>query len=171
MILIRMRKPVRLIPFLILNVIVSAVTVLVVLNWWNSTRPPAPLAPVIFPTETVPTQTLRATPTALPGESRPLQVVDVIGTGDLKNEVVQLKNISNGELRLGGWKVEDNQGHRFTFPNYTLGKDGTVRIITRGGLDTATDLYWGLAEAVWQSGKTVAVYDQQDNLRASFKVP
>ena len=174
-----MRRPVRIIPFLILNIIVSAATVLIVLNWWSSTRPPAPLPPVIFPTETAPTQA-PGQPSALPprltetpqaGETRLLQVIDVLGAGDLKNEVVHLKYSGEGELRLAGWKMEDNQGHRYTFPNVALSKGGTLRVYTRAGLDNATELFWGLAEAVWQTGKTVVIYDTQGAVRASFVVP
>lgn len=173
-----MRRPVRIIPFLILNIIVSAATVLVVLNWWSSTRPPAPLPPVIFPTEVAPTAVAQPTPLPTPTggtpttpDPRPLQVVDVLGVGDAKNEVVVIKYTGEGELRLAGWKMEDNQGHRYTFPNYALGKGGTVRVYTRAGVDSATELFWGLAEAVWQTGKTVAIYDAQGAVRASFLVP
>ena len=174
-----MRRPVRIIPFLILNIIVSAATVLIVLNWWSSRRPSTPLQPVVFPTEIAPTQppalptnTPRPNLTGTPaGEVRELQVVDVIGAGDAKNEVVHLKYSGEGELRLAGWKMEDNMGHRYTFPNYALGKGGTVRIYTRAGVDSATELFWGLAEAVWQTGKTVVIYDAQGAVRASFVVP
>lgn len=172
MILSNMRRPVRILPFLILNIIVSAGTVLAVLYWWNSTRPPAPLPPVVFPTENAPlAATPQSTASPLPAESRPLQVVDVIGAGDVKNEVVQLKNTSEGEFSLAGWKLEDGQGHRYSFPNFTLGKGGVVRIYTRAGLDSATELFWGLAEPAWQKGKTITIFDAKGSLRASFIVP
>ena len=167
-----MRRPVRIIPFLILNIIVSAATVLIVLNWWSSTRPPAPLPPVVFPTEIVPTPLpQRPTDTPRAGESRLLQVIDVLGAGDVKNEVVHLKYEGEGELRLAGWKMEDNQGHRYTFPNVALSKGGTLRVYSRAGLDNATELFWGLAEAAWQTGKTVVIYDIQGAVRASLVVP
>lgn len=172
MIQINMRRPVRIIPFLILNIIVSAATVLIVLAWWNSTRPPTPLPQVVFPTEIQPTAARTpATETPLPVEVRPLQVVDVLGAGDVKNEVVQLKNTGESELRLAGWRMEDNQGHRYTFPNYVLGKGGMVRIYTHAGVDSATELFWGLAESIWQKGKPVSIFDVKGDLRASFTVP
>lgn len=173
-----MRKLAAVIPFLILNILVSAGTVLLVLDWWNRSQPPAPLPAVVFPTEIQPTPAPTDAAPAQPGptpaalaEQRALKVVDVLGAGDDQNEVVVLQYTGEAQLRLAGWKIEDNQGHRYTFPNFTLAKGGTVRIYTRAGLDTAAELYWGLAQAVWQSGKTLVVYDNLGDVRASYKVP
>lgn len=98
----------------------------------------------------------------------------VVGAGDLESERVILKQRGEGELSLVGWRLEDSQGNIFIFPQFPqliLYKGGAVQIYTKTGNNTVVDMYWGLSEPVWASGKTVILRDPQGNERATYQVP
>jgi hypothetical protein len=42
---------------------------------------------------------------------------------------------------------------------------------TAVGINGPTDLYWGLDEALWESGETVTLLDETGTMRASFVIP
>jgi LysM repeat protein len=98
----------------------------------------------------------------------------VIGAGDLDTEHVLLKHRGEGELALVGWRLEDDQGNVFIFPQFpqlTLFPGGAVNIYTRAGVNSVVELYWGLSQPVWSSGTTVILRDAQNNVRATYVVP
>jgi len=98
----------------------------------------------------------------------------VIGAGDLDSEHVLLKHRGEGELALVGWRLEDDQGNVFVFPQFpqlTLFPGGAVNIYTRAGVNSVVELYWGLSLPVWASGTTVILRDAQNNVRATYVVP
>ncbi len=102
----------------------------------------------------VPTNTPRPGPTMPPvatpdsGES-PVTIDSVVDPGTLALEHVRLVNRGSQGVALEGWRLEDEDGHSYVFPNLFLWRNGTVSVHTTSGEDTATDLYWGLTEAVW----------------------
>jgi len=102
-------------------------------------------------------------------------VIDsVIGAGDLDSESVRLKYSGKGELSLVGWRLEDDRGNVFIFPQapqLTLFADGAVNIYTKSGVNTVVELYWGLDKPVWASGSTVILRDAQGNVHARYQVP
>jgi hypothetical protein len=137
--------------------------------------PPMTITPTLTPTLTA---TLPATAGPQPsatitaqGEPAGMQIVTVIGAGNLDSERVLLKRSGSGELALAGWQLTDEDGHVYTFPQLTLYQDGAVNVYTGLGQDTVVDLYWGLSAPVWQSGETVTLYDAQGKVRASFAIP
>jgi LysM repeat protein len=98
----------------------------------------------------------------------------VIGAGDLDTEHVLLKHRGEGELALVGWRLEDDKGNVFIFPQFpqlTLFPGGAVNIYTRSGVNSVVELYWGLSQPVWTSGTTVVLRDAQNNVRANYVVP
>jgi hypothetical protein len=191
----------RLLPYIILNVIVSALVTLAVLTWWNSSLHPAapgpdqslpapaaprattapggaPITPVagqnttLMPSAThAPVETVRPSSTPQPVTARLIEIVEVNGAGSLNAEAILLRRIGDGELRLNGWKLDDEAGHRYTFPDMVLYTNGAVRLYTRTGANTVNELYWGLKEAVWLAGKTATLSDEKGNLRASLIIP
>ena len=135
--------------------------------------PPATATPTITPSPSItPTHgpTATATHTQAPQEAQ-VVIETVIGTGVLANEHVVLLRTGNGELSLAGWRLEDGAGNSYTFPELTLYKGSTVNLNTREGDNTVLDLFWGLTYTVWRSGKTVYLYDAQNVLRTSYKIP
>lgn len=147
--------------------------------------PTAPLpktTPTNIPTTAVATHTQRpsATPTFGPtntitptpvGMEPQVVIATVIGVGDLDIEHVVFERTGLGDLSLAGWRLEDGAGKEYTFPRLTLYKGGTINLYTRTGQDSVVDLFWGLNSSIWRTGKTVSLYDAQNNLRATYTVP
>jgi LysM repeat protein len=145
--------------------------------------PTAPLPTPTVPTPTSipsttprpsPTRTFGPTPTRTPTPVLiPPQVVIemVLGAGVLDTERVELLRTGDGALSLAGWRLEDGAGNSYAFPDLTLYKGGEIYLNTRGGQDTVQDLFWGLAAPLWRAGKTVSLYDAQNQLRSSYTIP
>ncbi|MEW6179475.1 MAG: lamin tail domain-containing protein [Chloroflexota bacterium] len=173
-----MRNWKRVIPFLILNIIISAATTFTVLVLWDRTiRPAQSLPPSAggsggIPAangEVQPALTVEAT---LPPLDEPVILIEtVIGAGDLQNEAVLLRRVGEGELLLTNWKISNGRGAEFVFPYLVLNKNGAVRLYTRAGNNTVMELFWGAEQAVFRSGDTVTLYDWQGNPRASYTLP
>jgi hypothetical protein len=179
----------RIVPYLILNILVSAATTLAVLWLWGSSQPSKPDSVVVIPPPpavdltTVPDGTLspntaagdQAAPKAnapLPPSSQPIiEIQNVFGAGDLKTEVLRVKRVGEGEVWLTGWKLKDTHNHTFTFPELLLNKDGAVEIYTRSGSNSVIELHWGLDNPVWVTGEKATVFDSQGVLRAEYTIP
>ncbi len=161
----------RLLPYILLNILVSAATTWAVLTWWNTGRAVLPNVPALATLAAPATTTNPVNPTPIPAGVKVIEIGEVNGAGSLGTEVVAIRRLGDGELNMNGWRLDDNAGHRFTFPDMVLFKGGSVRIFTRSGSNTVNELYWGLKEPVWVSGKTAGLYDSQGVLRASFVIP
>ena len=101
----------------------------------------------------------------------PVKISSVIGAGTLSSEVVIVKFEGQGQLDLASWQLKDDNGNTFTFPKLTLYPNGAVQVHTISGTDTVIDLYWGIGDAVWNSGENARLFDAQGNLRAVYRVP
>jgi LysM repeat protein len=133
-----------------------------------------PLTPEVFPTNTpVVTRTpMGATPTLAPGAQAPgVTISSVIGVGDLASERVFITRTGSGVLIMNGWKLADEDGNVFVFPELALFEGGAVNVWTSSGTITVVDLYWGLSSAVWQSGETATLYDDQGKVAATYTIP
>lgn len=160
----------RTLPFLLLNVLVSALTTFLVLTWWEQSHLTALPAAQNVPTN--PSTAPAVLPTAdlaAVGDTH-ITIENVFGAGDYQTEVVEIQRESETDLVLTGWKLRDESGHEFTFPNLTL-KNGAIRIYTRSGTDSVIELFWGLSDAVWEAGEIVTLVDPQGTLRASYQIP
>ncbi len=124
-------------------------------------RPPATATPKPSPTVTL-TEV---------GQEPNMTISKVVGVGVLETERVELIRSGIGELALAGWRLEDGKGNRYTFPDLTLFTGSAINLNTRAGQDTVADLYWGLTSSIWKSGKTVYLYDAQNELRATYLIP
>jgi LysM repeat protein len=110
-------------------------------------------------------------PSALDPLESLISIAYVIGAGDLNSERVRLERVGEGTLSLAGWKLHDEDGNQFTFPQLSLFPGAVVDLYSGAGRDTAMALYWGLPEAIWSPGETVSLLDGQDQLRAVYVVP
>jgi LysM repeat protein len=100
-----------------------------------------------------------------------LQIVAVIGVGDLPTERVAIKRIGENQLSMAGWRLQGGDGVEYLFPSLVLYKDASVNLRTTRGVDTVSDLYWGLDEPVWKTGDKVTIWDPQGNLHVEFVIP
>lgn len=111
------------------------------------------------------------TPGTTPGPSdvRVIHVEADPPGSDAEGEFVQVKNFASTAANLRGWKLKDEAGQTFTFPEFTLAPGATVTIhICRGSNDTA-NLYWNQCSAVWNNnGDTAFLYNAAGTLIHSY---
>ncbi len=150
----------RLIVYVIINVIVSALTTLLVLIIW--TKVTFSGAPNIVASSG------GAAPAAL-GDLASINAV--IGAGDLANERVVIQQIGDQDVSLAGWVLRDGNGNVYRFPALVLHPGAAVDVYTATGEDTATSLYWDRSVAVWSSGEQATLQDASDHQQAAYTVP
>ncbi|GAB4582131.1 MAG: hypothetical protein Fur0022_48870 [Anaerolineales bacterium] len=128
----------------------------------------------VTPTNTIspPTPGPLATSTPLPpGFDPQVEIVTVVAAGTLSDERVVLRLNGEGQLALRDWRLLDEEGNLYVFPELTLFKDGAVTVYTKAGTNNVVELFWGLSEAVWEAGETVSLADPQGNVRATYQIP
>ena len=148
----------RLVLYLLLNVLVSALVSGTILYYYDR----ANRTPECATIETV------STPASVGVNA---DILSVSGVGALASESVTIQNKGEASLVMTGWTLKDSQGSIYTFPQVTLYPGGAVHIHTGTGTDTAADLYWQLSAPVWKSGDLVALYDPQNIARGFYRIP
>ncbi|MBE8539460.1 lamin tail domain-containing protein [Geoglobus acetivorans] len=84
-------------------------------------------------------------------------------------EYVVLKNSCSSSVNLAGWVLEDDAGHKYVFPPYTMNSGETLYIYSGNGVDSTGKLYWGYGRAIWNNGgDTAYLYDSTGNLVDSY---
>ncbi len=153
-------------PFIIMNVIISAATILIVLAIWTlvRTNPAANKLDSVINEQTTTHPTLPALDEVV------INIENVFGYGELQTEVVRIRHVGSEPLMLQDWYLADAEGNRYIFPALTL-YNGVVEVYTRSGSNTVISLFWGLSQPIWQQGEFVKIYDSDGNLRSSFQVP
>jgi hypothetical protein len=161
----------RLLPYLLLNVLVSACVTSAILFWYHqnyrSVNPSVlqPVAPLVNQNVSVPQATLD------PEVEIPVEIVSVIGAGTLSAEWVVVSYTGEDQINLANWELRDEDKNVFIFPQLVLHPNGAVQIHTASGTNTVIDLYWGKSDPVWQSGEEAQLFDPSGNVRAMYKVP
>ena len=161
--------------YLLINIIVSALTTLIVISIWNannqdrvghSNLPTAlPAGEINLMDDDIPVPTLPAL------DEKTLDIKNVYATEDIQTEFIQVQMVGEGELWLTNWQISDGSKLTYTFPCLQLNSGGTVSVYSKLGVDSVTDLYWGQTEPVWESGDTVLLLDSDGNTRAEYTVP
>lgn len=170
----------RLFIYLLINVIVSACTILAVLWIWDPANRPAQFKPAEISNPVAAINTLpaaaasNATAEPTPIKDIPtglIKIENIIGAGSAASEIVVLRREGEGELQLSNWKLQDADGNVFTFPGLTLYKDGAVYVHSTAGANTVIDLYWNMADSIWQSGETATLIDSLGQVQATYQIP
>jgi LysM repeat protein len=125
-----------------------------------------------FPTETPDLDTIPSPIPTLPSPGEVMvEIMEVFSPGDLNEERVSLINSGERQVNLSNWQLEDGQGHIYVFGTVTLFGNGVELIVhTRIGQSGLLDLFWGLNEAIWQTGDTVLLRDAEGTVRATHIV-
>lgn len=111
--------------------------------------------------------------TPVPTSANPALVVirEIESPGSAGAESVILTNLG-GVINLAGWTLSDGADKRYTFPDVTLFANAEIRVFTRSGSNTPSDLYWGQSAAVWGATGTIAyLRDAGGKLVATYRVP
>jgi hypothetical protein len=161
----------RLWPFLLVNVAVSATTVLIILLIWNASHPCLATSATYKPTGSAAGVSVTATATLPPLEEDLFKVDNVIGVGDVKNEHVHLVYLGSDPLDLQNWQIKDRHKHSYVFPAFVIYKDCAFDLYTGSGVNSTIELYMGQTQALWQSGETLTLVDPSGNTRLTYKIP
>ena len=163
-------------PFLLLNIVVSAATMVLVLWLWQERAPLPGAKPTFTPAVTLasqieqpdPEQPLEATP---PVSNGVLNIDGVFGAGDLNVEYILIRNQSKSSVNLSGWSVSSSSGEKYSLPQLTLNTNGAVRLYSKYGSNSVIELYWNSDQALWSSGDEIFLLDQSGQQQASWQVP
>lgn len=164
----------QLILYVVLNIIISAATMLGVLLFWESRQPePVACVPTIAPTvPAVEAATVEPTIASIPPlEQEVIRIEVIYGAEYIQDERVVLQRVGTSDLPIYGWTLEDEDGNRFDFPGITLKPGATLEVYSRSGESTVLKQFWGADRSVWEIGETARVYDPQGNLRAEYVIP
>jgi endonuclease YncB( thermonuclease family) len=93
-------------------------------------------------------------------------------TADLNAEFIVLENRGDRALNMTGWTVADEANHRYLVPNFVLPAGGRVTLHTGVGKNTATELFWGSRNPIWNdSGDSIFVKDASGQLVLAHVYP
>ncbi|MFZ6028528.1 MAG: lamin tail domain-containing protein [Chloroflexota bacterium] len=119
-------------------------------------QPTATQTPTQTPTHTATTPPpATATQTATPTVTLSPAIVKITyieynpAGDDLPGEYVSIENQGGSPIDLTGWTLSDADAHVYTFPAFTLQAGAAVKVWSRVGTNTGTDLYWGSSQAIW----------------------
>jgi hypothetical protein len=174
----------RLLYFILLNIVVSAVTTWIVasLVMRNFSPPEEPPTADMAQSDDGSAEDLTGADAPVTDDDNPsgetvqvavgqLEIDTVIGAGDLENERVLVRHIGDQEVMLLGWKLQDEDGNEFSFPALTMFSGGAVTVYSKAGTNTVVEMYWGQQEAVWRVGESVYLVDPNGDIQAVFTVP
>lgn len=159
----------KILPYLLLNIAVSAITMLGVILIWNAFHPRPEVKNGQGGLTTAPTEdAVSILPAA--GE-KSVEIQSVFLPGELNYEKIALKNVSDSPVDLTGWSLTNEGGDKFVFPTLTLYPDGAVEVYSGVGINTAVELYWNAPDAVWKSGTRALLLDSAGAERSQYLIP
>jgi LysM repeat protein len=112
-----------------------------------------------------------ATPLIFSSDNPQIEIAAVVGAGDLATERVILRHIGEMRVPLLDWRLRNERGDEYVFPQLDLHPGGTVNIYTIAGVDTVVSLYWGLERAAWNAREGLTLLDPQGNVHATYAIP
>jgi hypothetical protein len=131
----------------------------------EGTAVPGEATPELTP-EVSPTLTLA--PTAANAQ---VEIVDVIGAGDITAEGVVIQNTGN-TVDISGWMLSDGDGNTYIFPeNRRLFSGAGITVNTRVGENTPILFFWGRDTAVFGAGDIIVLTDRDGNVQANIRLP
>lgn len=148
----------RLLVYLVINVIVSALTTLIVLVLWTR-----------FTLGDVPEFDAGAASSNTTLSQ--LTINAVIGAGDLENERVIIEHVGSEDILLTGWRLRDESGAEYRFPALVLHPGAEVSVFSRQGDDSASSLYWDRQVSIWKTGERASLIDPSGRTQATYTVP
>ena len=167
----------RLFYYILLNVFISACVTGTILYWYDrnikATSPSVslPTGPVAGAATPGSNPAPNDTAALGPQSDIPIEIVSVVGSGNLAAEVVIVRYLGEGQLDLSNWQLKDENSNIFLFPALILAQNGAVQIHTASGTNTVVDLYWGMPIPVWKSGEIASLYDASGSLIVTYRVP
>ncbi|MDM8519239.1 LysM peptidoglycan-binding domain-containing protein [Anaerolineales bacterium HSG6] len=124
-------------------------------------------------TETTPPQA-EATPTetSTPAEFTGIivDITEVVEAGNIDQERLSIFNQGVG-TSLKNWTLEGSPIGTFSFPDIFIFSGGTIRIHTKAGQSTPSDLYLGQSESAWPAGTAIILRDKDGLEISRYTIP
>lgn len=174
-----MNQAKKLLFYLGINVLVSALTILGVLYLWENTQ----LKSVLFRSGEGPGASAAAenSPAAVEESGELLiEIGEVGGVGNLATEYVRLvrSGTESGEtISLQDWRIRDENNHNYNIleqsglASLELHSQGAVNIYSKAGSSNPIELYLGLSDPIWEPGETVTLLDPQGEVHDTYLIP
>jgi micrococcal nuclease len=84
---------------------------------------------------------------------------------NLNEEYACFTNLSDHPVDMTGWRVNHRPDTWYTFPEFILNPQASVRLHSGNEVDTSTDLYWGNDDSIWRDiHDTAYLYDADGKL-------
>ena len=174
-----MNQAKKLLFYIVLNIIVSAVTILAVLYVWEKTQ----LKDFLLESNNGSPGSVTAAEEETGGESSSvllIEIGEVGGVSNLATEYIRLirPNSDPGDtVSLQGWRLVDEDEHDYVIldqsglPSLELHGQGAVNIYSKEGASNPIELYLGLEEPIWEPGETVTLVDPDGNPHDTYRIP
>ncbi len=170
-------------PFILLNIAISAITVFAVLFIWDTHQKnklaqiPCPQATAALPDNPSENSTpeaintTSASKTSLPGESE-VSIELVSGMGDINLEYILIKNTGSSKFSLLDWSLRGSEQKSIRIKSdIILNPGGAIKIYAKSGTDSALTIYLDSQQAYWKSGLVVTLHDPNLVERARYEIP
>ncbi len=170
-----MKKWMKLLLYIIINILISGLTILGVLWVWEKYHSVpckiAPLSEVTTQVAGIPEEP-DVEPTTQPDYSMIDVIIDgVFGAGQYNLERILIKNRSKESVNLLNWKIENAKAGDFTFPSLVLNEGGAVNVLSHSGNNTVIELFWGSTQPIWQPGDSVKLIDPSGQIHVTYQIP
>jgi hypothetical protein len=174
-----MNQAKKLLFYIVLNIIVSAVTILGVLYIWEKTQ----LKDVLLDSGNSSSESTSPIAEETNGEGDPnllIEIGEVGGVGNLATEYVRLTRPGSDPgdtVSLQGWRLVDEDDNDFIIleqsglPSLELHGQGAVNIYSKEGASNPIELYLGLSEPIWEPRETVTLIDGEGNVHDTYRIP
>jgi hypothetical protein len=179
-----MRKSSRVFFYLLLNIIISAGTVLAVLWFWERTHPASPMGEqgsFLLEAENTSSSIKDASSVELVEDTAvsfdfvtdeiQVDIHTIVGAGNLEVEYVEIHNQSQGPVDMTKWQIKDQDGQAFVFPPLILNQGGAVKVLSKKGNNTVIELYWQSEAPIWHSGETASLLNSDGETIATYSIP
>jgi hypothetical protein len=174
-----MNQAKKLLFYVVLNIVVSAVTIIAVLYLWENTK----LKNLLFDagdlSAAVSSDALNAEDPAA-SQTLLIEIGEAGGIGNLATEYIRLVRPGSepGEtISLQGWSLKDENNQQYNIleqsgvASLDLHGQGAVNIYTKAGDSNPIELYLDLSDPIWQPGETITLIDPQGEVHDTYLIP
>jgi hypothetical protein len=165
--------------YVVLNIVVSVVTILIVLYLGKNTQLKNLLCDM--PDQAAEQSLPASSPdTAEETSNLIIEIGEVGGVGNLATEYIRLTRPgtdAEDTISLQDWRIKDESNHEYSIleqsglASLELYSQGSVDIYTKAGNSNPIELYLGLSDPIWQPGETVTLIDPQGEIHDTYLIP
>jgi hypothetical protein len=174
-----MNQAKKLLFYVVLNIVVSAVTIIGVLYVWENTR----LKNVLFASSGAPAEVSQPETSSDEAEAVTdllIEIGEVGGVGNLATEYIRLERPNSDPqdtISLAGWSIKDENNRRYDIleqsglASLDLHGQGAIDIYSKEGSSNPIELYLGLNDPIWTPGETVTLLDPDGEVHDTYEIP